>query len=124
GDRRTRRAAPPDRTQQTPQAVANQPVSGADTVAEFDASLYTEVDTGGPRAFENDFWTSRAPSQYLDRVVRNGIPALIVSGWRDVYQRGAVLDFTGLQNMWSRLHGGPGRPAADSPPMTAAQRPT
>ena len=98
--------------------------SRVQTLADFDAQLYAEVDTGGPRAFENDFWTSRAPSQYLDRVVRNGIPALIVSGWRDVYQRGAVLDFAGLQNAWSRTHGGFGRPAAQTPPMTAKQRPT
>ena len=94
------------------------------TLADFDARLYTEVDTGGPRAFENDFWSSRAPSSYLDRVVRNGIPALVVSGWHDVYQRGAVLDYAGLQNAWSLLHGGPGRPASDAPPMTGAQRPT
>ena len=107
-----------------PQAVVEHPVQRAETLAEFDAQLYAEVDTGGPRAFENDFWTSRAPSQYLDQVVRNGIPALIVSGWHDVYQRGSVLDFTGLQNAYSRLHGGPGLPASDSPPMTAAQRPT
>ena len=94
------------------------------TLADFDAQLYAEVDTGGPRAFDNGFWTSRAPSRYLDRIVRNGIPALLVSGWHDVYQRGAVLDYTGLQNAWSRLHGGPGRPAIDVPPMTAAERPT
>jgi hypothetical protein len=117
-------AAPQDEPQQNPQAVVEHPVQRADTLAEFDAQLYAEVDTGGPRAFENDFWTSRAPSQYLDQVVRNGIPALIVSGWHDVYQRGSVLDFTGLQNAYSRLHGGPGLPASDSPPMTAAQRPT
>ena len=97
----------------------NHPASRAATLAEFDAQLYAEVDTGGPRAFDDDFWTQRAPSQYLDRIVRNGIPALVVSGWHDVYQRGAVLDYAGFQNAFSRLHGGPGRPATDSPPMTA-----
>jgi hypothetical protein len=117
-------AAPPDEPQQNPQALIDHPVSRADTLAEFDAQLYAEVDTGGPRAFDNDFWQSRAASQYLDRVVANGIPALIVSGWHDVYQRGAVLDYTGLQDAYSRLRGGPGRPASDSPPMTAAIRPT
>jgi hypothetical protein len=116
--------APPDEPQQNPQALVDHPASRAATLADFDAQLYAEVDTGGPRAFENDFWTQRAPSRYLDRVVRNGIPALLVSGWHDVYQRGAVLDYAGFQNAFSRLHGGPGRPAVDSPPMTAAQRPT
>lgn len=117
-------AAPLDEPQQNPEAAVEHPVQRADTVAEFDAGLYTEVDTGGPRAFDNDFWASRAASAYLDRIVRNGIPALVVSGWHDVYQRGAVLDYAGLQNAWSRLRGGPGRPASDAPPMTAAQRPT
>jgi putative CocE/NonD family hydrolase len=116
--------APPDEPQQDPQAVVNHVISRADTVAEFDAGLYSEVDTGGPRAFENEFWQTRTAASFLDRVVRNGIPALVVSGWHDVYQRGAVLDYAGLQNAWSRLHGGPGRPAADVPPMTAGQRPT
>ncbi len=110
--------APPDEPQQNPQALVNHPASRAATLASFDAQLYAEVDTGGPRAFDNDFWTQRAPSQYLDRIVRNGIPALLVSGWHDVYQRGAVLDYAGFQNAFSRLHGGPGVSAAGSPPMT------
>jgi hypothetical protein len=116
--------APPDQPQQDPAAVVNHPASRAAGFAAFDAQLYAEVDTGGPRAFHNDFWEQRAPAAYLDRIVRNGTPALIVSGWHDVYQRGAVLDYAGLQNAWSRLHGGPGRPAIDAPAMTAAQRPT
>jgi hypothetical protein len=117
-------AAPSDQPQQDPQSVVGHPVSRAATLAEFDAQLYAEVDAGGARAFDEDFWTSRAPSQYLDRIVRNGIPALVVSGWHDVYQRGAVLDYAGFQNAWSRLHGGPGLPAGDAPPMTAGMRPT
>ncbi|HUE28837.1 MAG TPA: CocE/NonD family hydrolase, partial [Solirubrobacteraceae bacterium] len=116
--------APPDEPQQNPQALVDHPASRAENFAEFDAQLYAEVETGGPRSFENGFWSSRAPSAYLDRIVRNGVPALLVSGWHDVYQRGAVLDYAGLQNAWSRLHGGPGRPAIDAPPMTASQTPT
>jgi uncharacterized protein len=83
----------------------------AETLAEFDARLYTEVDTGGPRAFDDNFWRQRAPSQFLNRVVSNGVPALLLSGWHDVYQRGAVLNFAQLQNAWAnrRLHqAGPG----------------
>jgi putative CocE/NonD family hydrolase len=117
-------AAPPDEPQQDPQSVLNHVASRAVTLAQFDAGLYAEVDAGGPRAFDNGFWESRAPASYLDRIATNGIPALIISGWHDVYQRGAVLDYAGLQNAWARLHGEPGRPAADAPPMTAGQRPT
>ncbi len=124
GLRSTMVAAPPDQPQQDPQDLVNRSLARAQTLAEFDAQLYANVDTGGADAFDGAFWRSRAPSAYLDRIVENGIPALIVSGWHDVYQRGAVLDYAGLQNAWSLAHGGPGRPADTIPPMTAAQRPT
>lgn len=124
GLRSSMTAATPDEPSQDPSAVVEHPADRAARLAEFDAQLYAEVDTGGPRAFDNDFWASRAASNYLDRVAANDVPALIVSGWHDVYQRGAALDFAGLQNAWSRLHGGPGRPAADVPPMTGAIQPT
>jgi putative CocE/NonD family hydrolase len=124
GLRASMTAALPDEPMQDPKSAVDHIAARGMTLAQFDAQLYAEGDTGGPRAFDTDFWTSRAPRNYLDRVVRNGIPALIVSGWRDVYQRGAVLDLAGLQNAWSRAHGGPGRPAAQAPPMTAKQRPT
>ena len=66
------------------------------------------------------FWEPRAASAYLDRVVSNGIPALLLGGWHDVYQRGEVLNFAQLQNAWAarRLH----RPPPPGPaPMTAGQ---
>ena len=107
-----------------PQAVVDHPVQGRDARRVRRAAV-----RGGRhrRAATRSRTPSGSPAHrppYLDRVVRNGIPALIVSGWHDVYQRGAVLDFARLQNAWSRLHGGPGRPASDSPPMTADQAPT
>ncbi len=124
GLRSTMVTAPPDEPQQNPQDLVDHPLSRAQTLAEFDAQLYTDVDTGGADAFDGTFWRARAPSGYLDRIVRNGISALIVSGWHDAYQRGAVLDYAGLQNAWSILHGGPGRPASAVPPMTGGQQPT
>ena len=122
GLRTTMTAATPD--EPDPKAASDHLAGRAMTLAEFDSQLYAEGDTGGPRAFDSEFWLARAPRAYLDRVVQNGVPAMLVSGWHDVYQRGAVLDYAGFQNAWSRVHGGPGRPAADSPPMTANQRPT
>jgi uncharacterized protein len=117
-------AQPPDEPQQDPTALLQHPIQRAQTLAEFDGGLYSDVDTGGPDAFDGSFWQQRSPSAFLDRIVSNGIPALLVSGWHDVYQRGAVLDYAGLQSAWSRLHHGPGKPAIDVPPMTAKQKPT
>jgi putative CocE/NonD family hydrolase len=105
--------APPNPTE-SPQRATGNTASRAETLAEFDAGLYSEVDTGGPRAFESDFWWQRAPSAYLDRVVANRVPALLLSGWHDVYQRGAVLNFAQLQNAWA------GRPGGVTP-MSASQ---
>ena len=54
----------------------------------------------------------------------NGIPALLVSGWHDVYQRGAVLDYAGSRTRGRGCTADRARPAVDVPPMTASQRPT
>ena len=114
--------APQDEPASDPAAAATHPASRAAGFAQLDASLYTEVDTGGPRAFDNAFWQSRAPSAYLDRVVRNGIPAMLLSGWFDVYQRGAALDYAELQNAFAAEHGEPGGSAGG--PMTPTQQAT
>src|SRR5579884_1493843 len=111
----------PPNPAQDPQGWRGNTVDRAENLAEFDARLYAGVDTGGPRSFDNGFWTARAPSRYLDRVVANGVPALLVSGWHDVYQRGAVLNYAGLQDAWARLHHLGGAPASAVAPMRAAQ---
>jgi putative CocE/NonD family hydrolase len=109
----------PPNPAKSPQRATGNTASRAENLAEFDAQLYADVDTGGPQAFESGFWTSRAPSAYLDRVVANGVPALLLSGWHDVYQRGAVLNFAQLQNAWARRQGAA---AGDGvAPMSATQ---
>jgi hypothetical protein len=69
--------------------------------ANLDASLYTEIERGGERAFDSPFWQVRRPGSQLAQVVRNGIPALMLSGWFDVYQRGVLLNYATLQNAWT-----------------------
>jgi hypothetical protein len=109
----------PTSPSESPQWSTGNTAARAENLAEFDAGLYSDVDTGGPRAFDNGFWQQRAPSVFLNRVVGNGVPALLLSGWHDVYQRGAVLNFAQLQNAWAnrRL----GLPSHGVAPMTASQ---
>ena len=76
-------------------------VDRARGLAALDAGLYSEIELGGERAFDSAFWKERAPSSLLRRVVRNGVPALLISGWFDVYQRGVVLNYAALQNAWA-----------------------
>jgi uncharacterized protein len=105
---------PPNPAKNPQRSTGNDAARGAN-LAEFDAELYADVDTGGPQAFDGGFWEQRAPSDYLDRIVANRIPALLLSGWHDVYQRGAVLNFAQLQNAWA------GRRQRGVAPMSASQ---
>src|SRR5205807_791371 len=99
------------------------PAGRAARLAGLDAGMYTEVSLGGARAFDGAFWRQRAPATYLARVVRNGVPALLLSGWFDVYQRGVVLDYSALQNAYAASRRGRRRPALFGP-MPGDARPT
>ena len=81
-----------------------QAIDRAQGYGNLDVDLYTEIERGGLRAFDSPFWQERAPSRLLKPIVRNRIPALMLTGWFDVYQRGVVLNYAALQNFWARLH--------------------
>ena len=57
-----------------------------------------EFHAGGNRAYDSEFWRSRAAATKLERVERNGVSALMIGGWYDLFQRGTPLGYTGLQN--------------------------
>lgn len=109
--------APPDDPAGDPVDAVLQRVDRARGLAELDASMYAEIEQGGERAFDGPFWQARAPAGQLAKIVRNRIPALLLTGWFDVYQRGVVLDYSALQNAWA------GRRALFAP-MRAGQRAT
>ncbi|MEH3032969.1 MAG: CocE/NonD family hydrolase [Aeromicrobium erythreum] len=77
--------------------------------------LTTALDTvlGGDRVYDGAYWQERAPQRVLDKIVANGVPAYLVGGQYDVFQRGEPLLYSGLQNAWA------GRSVHD--PMTASQ---
>lgn len=60
--------------------------------------LLTATVTGGAEAYDDAYWQARNPVNILDEVVANGIPAFLVSGWNDLFQRGAMMNYSGLQN--------------------------
>jgi putative CocE/NonD family hydrolase len=53
------------------------------------------------RVYDGPYWQERAPQRVLDRIVANGIPAYIVGGQYDVFQRGEPYLYSGLQNAWA-----------------------
>jgi putative CocE/NonD family hydrolase len=68
---------------------------------------------GGPHANYDEYWTQRAPDTVLPGIVANDVPTMVIGGWRDAFQRGGPLLYSGLQNAAA------GRPVTG--PMAAGQ---
>lgn len=66
---------------------------------------------GGPLSVNNSYWATRAMRNFIPQVVANGIPAFLVGGWYDLFQRGEPLNYAAFQN------------AYDHRPVTAAMLP-
>jgi predicted acyl esterase len=64
-------------------------------------------------AYDEAWWAPRNMANYLGAVVDHHIPAFLVGGWSDLFPRGELLNYAGLQNLWA------GRPQGS--PMTAGQ---
>ena len=88
----------------------------------WQASQVVNISTGGDQAYDEAYWQARAPGQMLAKVIENGIPAFLIGGWFDVFQRGEPLNYAGLQNAFSRpaRHGADGPAPAGERPLPAA----
>jgi putative CocE/NonD family hydrolase len=75
--------------------------------------LLANVIGGGADAYDGDYWTARNPVGDLAKIVSYRIPAFLVGGWFDLFQRGEPLNYAGLQNAYA------GRPVLA--PMDATQ---
>jgi putative CocE/NonD family hydrolase len=82
----------------------------------YSAAQTIDVLTGGDQAYDGRYWRKRNPRTMLDEVVHNHIPAFMVGGWSDLYQRGGPMNYSGLQNLYR------GRDVGA--PMLPDQRPT
>lgn len=82
-------------------------------VASANLPILTGLLGGGEQAYDGTFWQQRRPADLLAGVVANGVPAFLVGGWYDLFQRGALMNYAGLQNAWA------GRPVGA--PMIAGQ---
>src|SRR4051794_19319052 len=74
-----------------------------------DSVLNTELN--GDQRYDEAYWHARNPRSILKKVVANGIPAFLVGGWYDLFQRGEPLNFSGLQT------------AGPKPPVSAPMPP-
>ena len=56
---------------------------------------------GGPDSYDTHNWHLRSPGNVLSKIVANRIPAYLVGGEYDLFQRGEPLNYAGLQNAWA-----------------------
>jgi putative CocE/NonD family hydrolase len=72
------------------------------------------IATGGDEAYDQDYWQARAVRNMIPDIVANGIPAFLVGGWHDLFQRGELTNYAEFQNAYDGLPLGapmsPGQP--------------
>lgn len=59
-----------------------------------------EVDwhTDGDRLYDDSWWQVRSLLTYVPQIVANGVPALLVGGWHDIFRRSEPLLYGAFQN--------------------------
>jgi putative CocE/NonD family hydrolase len=82
----------------------------------YNARFLLTTYLGGPDSYDNAYWQAKGPGNVLDKIVANGIPAYLIGGEFDLFQRGEPLNYAGLQNAWA------GRPV--TAPMLPGQATT
>ena len=82
----------------------------------YNARFLLTTYLGGPDSYDNAYWHAKGPGNVLQRIVDNHIPAYLIGGEYDLFQRGEPLNYAGLQNAWA------GRPVTG--PMQPGQRTT
>jgi putative CocE/NonD family hydrolase len=82
----------------------------------YNALFLLKTFLGGPDSYDNAYWQAKGPGNVLSKIVANNIPAYLIGGEFDLFQRGEPLNYAGLQNAWA------GRPVGV--PMEPGQRTT
>jgi putative CocE/NonD family hydrolase len=71
-------------------------------LAAYHAATTKQVLLGGPEAYEQSYWQARNPQNVIRRIVANHIPAYLIGGEFDIFQRGEPTNYAELQNAWDR----------------------
>jgi predicted acyl esterase len=67
----------------------------------YELAFQQEILAGGPRAYDNLYWQQRTTTPALAaQVVRNGIPALLWTGWNAPDNIGSLAMYAAFQNAW------------------------
>jgi len=84
-----------------PQALPKVELDHSRMLTDFHASIVTNIATNGDQAFHGEYWDDRTPSGMIQRIVDNDITAFLVGAWRDLFQRGTPLLYSGFQNAYA-----------------------
>ena len=95
------------------EALASVEGAHAAGILKYHVAFTAKTVSGGPTAYDGAYWQARQPGAVLNNIVANGIPAYLVGGEFDIFQRGEPLNYSGLQNAYA------GRPSLA--PMLAGQ---
>jgi uncharacterized protein len=68
----------------------------------FGAALAHDIERGGDRAYFNESWKIRTPGTWAQQIVTNEIPALLWSGWNDIFTQSSEEMYAYLQNAYFR----------------------
>jgi predicted acyl esterase/acetyl esterase/lipase len=74
---------------------------GSSSAPQFSLETAADIKAGGDRAYERSFWQARMAVTAIEQIVRNGIPALIWSGWDDYYPTAAPEAYVMFQNAFA-----------------------
>jgi putative CocE/NonD family hydrolase len=72
-------------------------------LADFDAAQVANVEAGGDEAHDQSYWAARNPVNDIAKIVNDGIPAFLIGGWYDLFQRGEMLNYSSFQNAYDHL---------------------
>jgi predicted acyl esterase len=75
----------------------NEPVNNAANDA-----LEHQFVSGGPAAYNGKFWQERTTYNVAPQIVKNGIPALLWSGWYPTDGPGSLIEYSIFQNAYAR----------------------
>ena len=65
----------------------------------FDSTFTAKTLANGPTAFDGSYWRARQPNKALRNIVKRRIPAYLIGGEYDLFQRGEPLNYAALQNL-------------------------
>lgn len=88
----------------------------ANGLASYHADTIKNILLGGAEAYDGSYWQARNPQNVIRRVVANHIPAYLVGGEFDIFQRGEPMNYAAFQNAWD--HRSPTAPMRPGQPTT------